>query len=376
MGETMAQIGAEHSERDAILKAARDAYEKGQSSKDEKGRRRPSPYAERRRLWEVVWSASDFSWDGLAAAAWERGEDANPAQQLKQWRAPPDFPGGGALVGADADAFRQASLQDYWRWVPNPGWSSDQGWAGGRLADDEELRALGLLLEVDGALWHRMHRPEARASVALDKAGSRADLQRGDADEAAQMGPEPEASGRDEALADAALTEALAQRLSLSAALRLSEPDSDNNRSVLGADSRGQWQGVRAVGQDKIWRAYALEGGAKRPLHLHATLGAFDACDAHDLAFGDEARFYSATFGDEARFYSATFGAPSRADAFAKPSHLRRSRLVTLPKPSQLNHYGSEPTITCFADALLTVDAPAAIWSRGQTRVEIRALCH
>lgn len=271
-------------QRDQAVKAAAEAFWARRTVTDDKGRKRPRAYAEIRPLWQALWEACDFSWEGLADAAWERGDKANNAQEAKRWRAPADFPLEVALEGAGEEAFKPASLRDYWRWVPAEGWSEDKGWTGGRLASDEELKALGLLVETDGRLWHVLHRPEARASVALDKVGGGADVQSGAAETAAQMGPEPKATA-------AALRAAILQRLALAR-----------------PGFRAAFTGARATGLAAVWRDFAGTSETKRPLHVAAVLAAFDRVDVSGLTFGDGAGFESATFGGWANFKSATFG--------------------------------------------------------------------
>jgi hypothetical protein len=271
-------------QRDQAVKAAAEAFWARRTVTDDKGRKRPRAYAEIRPLWQALWEACDFSWEGLADAAWERGDKANNAQEAKRWRAPADFPLEVALEGAGEEAFKPASLRDYWRWVPAEGWSEDKGWTGGRLASDEELKALGLVVETDGRLWHVLHRPEARASVALDKVGGGADVQSGAAETAAQMGPEPKATA-------AALRAAILQRLALAR-----------------PGFRAAFTGARATGLAAVWRDFAGTSETKRPLHVAAVLAAFDRVDVSGLTFGDGAGFESATFGGWANFKSATFG--------------------------------------------------------------------
>lgn len=287
-------------ERDAAVRAAFEAYEKGRTVSDEKGRARPKPYAEQRALWEAMWAAADFSWEGLADGGWERRDKANEAQKLKRWQAPASFPLDAPAQGEGDAAFKPATLQDYWRWVPNQGWTEDQGWAGGRLANDEELKALGLLVEVDGQLWHALHRAELRASVALDSPVDAADLRREAANSAPQMGPEPKAT-------IAALATALAARLALATTSAF-----DDLGRPKGADGRLQLAGARAQGLDARWRAFAGSDEEKRPLHLAASLAAFGTLDAKDLTFGDGADFRSGSFGAGASFRAAQFARGTR----------------------------------------------------------------
>ncbi|MEL6318369.1 MAG: hypothetical protein AAFR16_12115, partial [Pseudomonadota bacterium] len=150
--------------RDAAVKAAFAAWDKERTFVDDEGVHRPKPKDEIDALWEAMWRAADFSWAGLADAGWERGTyEANEAQRLKRWRAPADFPGDGRVHGEGDTAWRQSNLQEYWRWSRfAPGFAGED-----RLLSDEELTRAGLLIEAEGVLWHVLHRPGLRASVAL-----------------------------------------------------------------------------------------------------------------------------------------------------------------------------------------------------------------
>lgn len=103
--------------------------------------------------WEAKWEAVDFSWEGLADAGWELDDQASEAQKLKRWRAPAHYPGGGAVRVVGADTWREASLQDYWRW--SIGITDDNP---SRLLSDEELLQKGLIeRDTNGKLWHVLH---------------------------------------------------------------------------------------------------------------------------------------------------------------------------------------------------------------------------
>ncbi len=82
-------------------------------------------------LWVKMWNSLDFSWSGLANAGWEQTGRVSTSQEIKRWS-------------------NGKTLQDYWRMVS----SSD------RLLTDDEMLELGLLVELDGVLWHKIHRPE------------------------------------------------------------------------------------------------------------------------------------------------------------------------------------------------------------------------
>ncbi|MFQ3595409.1 MAG: hypothetical protein SNJ63_04800 [Sphingomonadaceae bacterium] len=123
-------------EKDRDIQAALDAYQ---------GRDRRAPYAEQFRLWEALWEACDFSWKGLADCGTDRGGDANLAQRLKQWDWRP----------------RSTSVQDYWRLGPA---ESSEGALGYPLLSDGQLLEMGLLVTVNGRLWHVAHRPETEVT--------------------------------------------------------------------------------------------------------------------------------------------------------------------------------------------------------------------
>jgi hypothetical protein len=245
-------------EHDARIEAVFEDYDSSRTFFDSQGRKRPKSYAERLALWEKLWTAVDFSWTGLADAGWERGDNANRAQKLKRWRAPPDFPGGGLVQGEGDAAWRPASLQDYWRWIPTEGWTKAQGWGAGRLATDKELKALGLLVEADSAWWFALHRPEV------------------------------DVSGQD--LQWPHLADAIRKRLALA-----------------GPRANARFDGARALGLDAIWRNFVLFS-SKRSLHAAAQLAEFKKCKFAAVSFADRADFRFSIFGDSAQFNSARFG--------------------------------------------------------------------
>ncbi len=151
--------------KDKLIRHAYNAYVSGRTYKDENGHTRAKDYAEIEKLWLALWEACDFSWESLADAGWDLestssfwkmnvpGGGANFAQKLKQWCAPLDFPG----EGKAHNTWKEATLQDYWRYDPLP----NGGW---RKNTDAELIARGLLIEKDGKLWHALHCPEVTAT--------------------------------------------------------------------------------------------------------------------------------------------------------------------------------------------------------------------
>ena len=213
------------------------------------------------RLWEAMWTAADFSWDGLADAGWELGSRASQAQKLKRWRAPADFPGRGKVSGEGETAWKEATLQDYWRW--------SIGIVGGkpRLLTDRDLITKGLLVSFNGGLWHILHRPKAEA----------------------YDGPAGES-----------LAEALLARFEATTGYTGEERP----------EGRLLMPGGRARNLAAVWRAFsgAHDPTDRKPLHLTAALARFDEFDASALTFGDWACFHNAAFGDRARFEGAAFG--------------------------------------------------------------------
>ncbi len=113
--------------------------------------------------WEAEWEAMDFSWDGLADAGWDLGDEASKPQKLKRWRAPAHFPGDGQVHDRGKYSWKEATLQDYWRW--SIGIIDDQPT---RLLSDDELIEKGLLeRDEDDKLQHAIHRAQASVSPAL-----------------------------------------------------------------------------------------------------------------------------------------------------------------------------------------------------------------
>ncbi|MEM8636302.1 MAG: pentapeptide repeat-containing protein, partial [Pseudomonadota bacterium] len=252
----------EQEKRDAVVKAAFEAYEKGRIIPGEDGKpRKQKPLADITPLWEAMWIAADFSWAGLADAGWERGDKANRAQELKRWRAPTNFPWGGAVHGEGETAWKKATLQDYWRWSLGLGDHAGKG----RLLSDADLIDRGLLKEVDGKLFHLIHCADSQLA------------------------------------APDTLWTLIQERL-----LRASALVED------GADNRAQFSGSRARSLDAAWRAFAEDGNAKRFLFIMAALSGLEGINASGLTFGDRADFSRATLGDRASFFRTTLG--DRAD--------------------------------------------------------------
>lgn len=112
---------------DARIDAAVSAY----SERD-----RTRPIVEQIQLWEDLWEACDFSWQGLADIGTNRpeGTPLNFSQSIKRWN----------------DGRTLRSLQEYWRMSL---------WSGGkfqRTLTDDEMLSTGLLVEYQGKLWHSL----------------------------------------------------------------------------------------------------------------------------------------------------------------------------------------------------------------------------
>ena len=95
---------------------------------------------QREAAWFQLWLARDFTW---------RGRSEKAALQTEMVEVPASFPDGREAEGE----FKTVSLKDYWRWsVGLPGEE--------RLLTDEEMRAAGLLVEVEGETYHLIHAPD------------------------------------------------------------------------------------------------------------------------------------------------------------------------------------------------------------------------
>ena len=247
--------------------------------------------------WFAMWRSNDFSWEGLAETNWEFGTD--PRSVMKRWRAPVDYPGDGEVIGDGQHAYKQASLQDYWRWsfgfealLPDGAEETPV-----RLTDDQ-LIAAGLLVEYEGALWHILHRPAASFVDALS----------------------------DESKGPGLLARALSKRLEASG------PDTG------GVDNRVQLSGARIKNVDLVMqRAGRAPAGFRSPrLYVRTPLSEFETfavsglsfgdtslfekcrfvrnCSFSTSKFGDSISFEQSIFGDQTDFYKAQFGANASFD--------------------------------------------------------------
>ncbi|MCW3848096.1 pentapeptide repeat-containing protein [Sphingomonas sp. LB-2] len=251
------------SSNDEKVAAAWEAY--GQ-------RYRQIPYADLCQMWETLWATCDFSWAGLADAGWERGDEANEAQKLKRWLAPADFPGEGRVHGEGELAWREATLQDYWRWVPLRRSASKPSttlgrWAG-KLLSDAELIKLGALTEIDGSLWHSIH----CADFDLD--------------------------------ADTKIFDGLRLRIENSA-----ESSLDFYLDESGPDNRLQLTGCKAQHLDSCLRKLLKrESEPSLSVFIKASLSRHHSSMYANLSFGNDASFSLSLFSKNANFFECHFG--------------------------------------------------------------------
>jgi len=202
--------------------------------------------------------------------------------------------------GAGETAWKEATLQDYWRWTPLP----DGGW---REESDETLLDLGLLVQKNGALWHALHCPEMTAipvtdgnqrhPAPLDGAGHGADVQ--------SAGAPPPAGTGSGAASGGPLAEAILERLAAAKEFR------DRH-----ADERALLRGARCTGIDAVFQRFQSDD--KPPtIHLTMTLSGFEALDVSERRFGQMTSFSGCLFSGAAQFSSAEFGGEAQFN-FAK----------------------------------------------------------
>ena len=276
--------GKTQAERDAEIEAAFNAYRDGRVTTGESGKPdRPKPIAEIYPLWEAMWEAFDFSWEGLADAGWDRGDDANQTQFLKRWQAPAGFPGQGDIIGEGDTAYRQSNLQEYWRW--SVGLEGEE-W----LLTDPELESLGVFRAYQGKRYHIVHCPP-RHQDALDDGSAEDDLRRTSQSDGAKF---TGGEAADSSLLDRLINE----RLSMGMA-----PILDGGKALV--DGRCQFQGLRDTAILTLWKNDTETGEA---LHLNAAMSNCSGVDLSGATLGDGANFSGATLGDGASFSRATLG--------------------------------------------------------------------
>ena len=258
-------------------------------------------------LWESMWRAFDFSWEGLRNANWEGQDPDSRWRTIKRWRAPADFPKDSPIEQSGAFVWKKATLQDYWRWVSfdllrtledaeeevSTQTKADLSWSDGRLASDAELLKLGLLIEVDGVLWHAVHHPE----VVVSQLDATFCNEINDQDVSCAESGHSHRHG-------SALWEALFCRL------KLSNPEQPLDLT-----------GARALEIDSCIQSYhssTLSNDEMR-IWLSASFSALSGVRFNGISFGDwcnisyalitkRSRFVGASFGDRANFSGSIFG--------------------------------------------------------------------
>lgn len=278
--------------------------------------------------WEAMYRDIDFSWAGLADArwdlqasnAWAIGPTTTLIEEFKRWRAPMDFPLEAPTHSEDERPWKEATLQDYWRWVPGEDFDQAPGWARGRLATDEELKARGVLVEHQGKWWHVAHMP---SDLLRDKTGAGAEfleacnvawrqaiqprlvLTAASRVEVTQFG-DLWSNGRDDRL------QAAGTRRDVAFAHRsLLGPDTDLHLSAPVADSWFWSLDDMTIGPSADFRC------SRAPTHMRrAKFGpsanftyALGFTDAEGADFGDGARFYHTAFTGDVKLDKARFGA-------------------------------------------------------------------
>ena len=278
---------------DAKIQQAEEAWREDLTVTLENGETRRKTFAERQPIWLNLWEAVDFSWEALADAGWERGDDANYAQELKRWRAPVSLPGDRPVIGEGEGAYQQASLQDYWRYTPLP----DGGWRD----EFDTLNALGLRKDEAGktlfAVFDEsfvLDATDLGQPASLDDKQDQTDLQSMPQHSAAENG------GGDAGRSPAAyLADMIFKRL-----------DAATPYNEAGYDGRCQFSGCCAQGMDEIWQVFhaAATDETSKTIHLNMSLAQFQTLNANGLQFGEEAWFEDAQFGEAAGFKDAQFG--------------------------------------------------------------------
>lgn len=235
--------------------------------------------------WFTAWGAADFSWDGLAQVDWSAALDRRAG--FKRWKAPVEFPGDGDVVGEGQHAFRQATLQDYWRW--SFGFeeilSEEDRDTPVRLTDQQLIDA-GLLVEFDGKLWHILHREALRFSNPLS-------------DDSEGLG---------------LLARALIKRLQ-TAGPNLGG-SATGSEDIGGVDNRVQLCGARLKNIDMVLQRVGRvpEGFSPPALYVRCPLSEFDRFDGSGLRFGDTSDFEQSKFDKKCRFNKTIFGDRVRFD--------------------------------------------------------------
>ncbi|WP_193171688.1 pentapeptide repeat-containing protein [Nisaea nitritireducens] len=279
MASDAKQAEVEQAAKDATVRAAANAW---------RSRPKDLPAHARAALWEAMWEAYDFSWNGLADAGWERGDKANEGQRLKRWRAPVGVPGTGPVHGHSSAAWKEATLQDYWRWSIGIGQISP----GAPMLSDFALHNAGLLVEDStGTLWHILH---LRSDATHDKDATQPRLQRTTQDGSAEY--RESEGGSPSRNPHALVTGQITARLVAAA-----------DDPAGGPDTRLRLNGARMPGLGETLRQASAKDTEPNPIRLTAIAAAFDHVDLSGASFASTARFDVARFAGTALFGDASF---------------------------------------------------------------------
>ena len=279
--------------KDAQIQQTLEVWRKDLTVTLENGETRRKTFAERQPIWLNLWAAVDFSWEALADAGWERGFRANYAQELKRWKAPVSLPVDRPIVGEGEAAYKQANLQDYWRFTPLPD---------GQWRDEfDTLNALWLRKDEAGKTLFAVF----DESFVLDATGLGQPAPLDDKQNQTDLQSMPQHSAAENGGGDAGRSPA-----AYLADMILKRLDAATPYNEAGYDGRCQFSGCRAQGMDKVWQVFhaAATDDAPKPIHLNMSLAQFQTLNADKLQFGDGAGFSGAQFGDGAGFSGAQFG--------------------------------------------------------------------
>jgi hypothetical protein len=247
--------------------------------------------------WRAAWRAEDYSWQGLAQKMWE-GFCVLADGRIVETETLGE--------GARSDGTRPATLQDYWR--------------------EEEAR----LVAGDGKLWTRVHLPLEWAD------GSSTGKANWDAKERAEL----------EAVIVA----------KLEAAGETAAAGKYDNRRVVGADRRAQFQGAVFLsaptfggGRDRAISARFDRAAFCGPAHFDRarfqpdvrfeSAGFFESASFDGARFAGVANFYRTLFFGEANFRNTRFAADA---SFARVFFFGDARLRNAVFSGQADFWGGE----------------------------------
>jgi len=173
---------------------------------------------------------------------------------------------GGITIGHGRAAYRKSNLQEYWRW--SLGQYEDH--IENTLVKDQYLINAGLLIKVDGKLWHAIHLKDTNIK------------------------------------ANNALEIAILKRLDTASEISEQFPF-----SAQFTDARCQFTGARAQGITKLWRDYSFANSEpqsdKPQLHISAEWSELSNVNCSFLIFGDHLDLSNAILKNDINFEHAEF---------------------------------------------------------------------